>query len=727
MTMIVDDVGECVDAVLRRVGPRVVLALPLGIGKPNPIANEFYRRAARDPGIDLTIITALSLRKPTARTDLERRLLGPIAERVFGNYVELEYAQAMRRGDVPPNIRVVEFFLEPGAWLGSDHAQQNYLSANYTHVIRDVMERGVNVIAHLVARRTFEGRTEISLGSNPDVTADLLPLADAARRQGRDCVLIGQVHRQMPFMTGLATLPPDRFDWLVDDERYDYDLYGPPNPPIGTVDHAIGMHVSALVRDGGTLQVGIGELGDALVYALLLRHQQTAVYSEALRALGTEHSGALIDAAGGRQPFTTGLFASTEMFIDQLLDLYRAGVLRRRVYDSLPLEQLLATGAIGERLDETVLEALVSVGVGPTLSSKEFGDLHRFGVFRKDVEFSNGRLRAAGGSWIAADLADPAARRQMAAECLGRELRNGQVLHAGFFLGPRGFYAALRELSESDRSQFGMRGVAYVNQLYGPESELRTLQRRDARFVNTTMMVTLLGAAVSDGLADGRVVSGVGGQYNFVSMAHALPGARSILCVRSTRTSGGKTTSNIVWNYAHTTIPRHLRDIVITEYGVADLRGRTDQEVVAALLNVTDSRFQEALVVQAKAARKLPDAYRIPDAFRNNTPARLEQALAKHRAGGFFSEYPFGTDLTETEVVLARALKRLQELTATRAGKMSTLLGALLSRAPADKYRGLLERMKLDNPATFGERILQRLVARALAQVSAEAPSRLPG
>ncbi len=98
---------------------------------------------------------------------------------------------------------------------------------------------------------------------------------------------------------------------------------------------------------------------------------------------------------------------------------------------------------------------------------------------------------------------------------------------------------------------------------------------------------------MSDGLADGRVVSGVGGQYNFVSMAHALPDARSILCVRTTRTSGGKTTSNIVWNYAHTTIPRHLRDIVITEYGIADLRGRTDHEVIAALLNVADSRFQE--------------------------------------------------------------------------------------------------------------------------------------
>ncbi len=312
---------------------------------------------------------------------------------------------------------------------------------------------------------------------------------------------------------------------------------------------------------------------------------------------------------------------------------------------------------------------------------------------------------------------DPAARSRIAAECLGRELRNGQVLHAGFFLGPRGFYAALRDLPESDRAQIGMRGVAYVNQLYGPDMELRALQRRGARFVNTTMMVTLLGAAVSDGLADGRVVSGVGGQYNFVSMAHALPDARSILCVRATRTSGGETTSNIVWNYAHTTIPRHLRDIVVTEYGIADLRGRTDQDVIAALLNVADSRFQDELLAQAKAARKIPQNYRIPEEFRGNTPERLELSFAKHRGGGFFSEYPFGTDLTDDEIALARALKLLQARTATKLGKARALIGAFFSGAPPEQLRRPLQRMQLDNPTTFGERMLQRLVARALRDV----------
>jgi hypothetical protein len=90
MPEILDDVGNCVDAVLRRIGPRIVLALPLGIGKPNPLVNEFYRRAARDRTLDLTIITALSLLKPVAHSALERRLVEPLAARLFGSYVEPE-------------------------------------------------------------------------------------------------------------------------------------------------------------------------------------------------------------------------------------------------------------------------------------------------------------------------------------------------------------------------------------------------------------------------------------------------------------------------------------------------------------------------------------------------------------------------------------------------------------------------------------------------------------
>ena len=713
MPEILDDVGHCVDAVLRRVGPRIVLALPLGIGKPNPLVNEFYRRALRDSTIDLTILTALSLLKPVAHSALEARLLTPLAARVFGTYVEPEYARAMQSDTLPPNIRIVEFFLAPGAFLNSRHAQRHYLSTNYTHVARDCLARGVNVMAQLVARRMVNGELQLSFGSNADVSVDLLPLIEEARATGRDIVMVAQTHAQMPFMTGHALVDPGRFDFLIDDPRYDYDLFCPPNPPLGTVDHAIGVYASALVRDGGTLQIGIGELGDSLVYALLLRHQQNAAWRSALQALGTATVTPLIHAAGGEAPFCAGLFACTEMFVDQLLELYRAGILCRRVYDSLPIERLLGSGQTGERFDERILGLLAAAGAGPVLSSAEFADLKCHGVFREDVEFADARVRAAGGEWIAANLADPASRARLAAECLGSELRNGQVLHAGFFLGPRGFYAALRELPEGERAQFGMRGVAFVNQLYGADQELRILQRRAARCINTTMMVTLLGAAVSDALENGQVVSGVGGQYNFVAMAHALPGARSILCVRATRTRHGHTTSNIIWNYAHQTIPRHLRDLVVTEYGIADLRGRTDEEIIIALLNVADSRFQDALLSRARSAGKIRADYRIPQAFRNNLPQRLTRALRGHRQQGYFSEYPFGTDLAEEEIVLARALRFLAGRASSPWGRVKTA-AASLAAGPGSRHASALKRMGLDQPRGLSERLQQRLVVFAL-------------
>jgi acyl-CoA hydrolase len=71
------------------------------------------------------------------------------------------------------------------------------------------------------------------------------------------------------------------------------------------------------------------------------------------------------------------------------------------------------------------------------------------------------------------------------------------------------------------------------------------------------------------------------------------------------------------------TIPRHLRDIVVTEYGVADLRSKSDAEVIAAMLAVADSRFHGRLARQAKDAGKLARGFEIPGAHRKNFPERM--------------------------------------------------------------------------------------------------------
>ncbi len=256
-----------------------------------------------------------------------------------------------------------------------------------------------------------------------------------------------------------------------------------------------------------------------------------------------------------------------------------------------------------------------------------------------------------------------------------------------------------------------------MNQLYGnpyASEELKRLQRSDARFVNAALMFTLMGGVVSDGLENGQVVSGVGGQYNFVSMAHALPGGRSILMARSTRSKGQDVSSNVVWNYGHITIPRYMKDIFITEYGIADLRGRCDKDVIAAMIQVADSRFQEELVRKAKDSGKLPPDYRIPDRFRNNRPERLEEELAPYREKGLFPPFPFGTDFTKEELVLGKALRGLKEEMAARRVPLLKFKEArkiLLAPEGATPY---LERLKLDRPANAKETMMQKMVIYAL-------------
>jgi acyl-CoA hydrolase len=717
MPRIFDDVAECVENTLSRVGSHIVLALPLGIGKPNPLANEFYHRARRDPALSLTIFTALSLRAPHWRGELERRFLEPLAARLFGGCVPLDYVTDLHAGGVPKNVRIVEFFLDPGALLNVGHSQRHYVCTNYTHVARDVAAQGVNVIAQLVAKRGVEGRTEYSLGSNPDVTLDLLDHLAPQRRGGRDLVVIGEINRQMPFMFGPAAVAADTFDSLIEHPRYDYDLFAPPNQRLHTADHAIGLYGARLVRDGGTLQIGIGELGDAVVYALQLRHQQNAEFREILHGLkATERFGAVLDSNGGASPFEAGLYGCSEMFVDGFLDLYRSGVLRRRVYADVRIQQLLNQGAISERIDEEFLAALANGGFVSPLSASDFAVLQGIGVIRGDCRYSNGRIENSDGQFAQAMLNTPAGRRDLLALCTGRQLRGGTLLHAAFFLGPRGFYAALRDLPEAERRQFSMCGVSFVNQLDGADQALKIAQRRHGRFLNSTMMMTLLGAAVSDGLADGRVVSGVGGQYNFVAMAHSLPDARSILTLRSTREKNSKVTSNILWNYGNTTIPRHLRDVVVTEYGVADLRGLSDQDAVAAVLNIADSRFQDGLKRQAQAAGKLRVDYQIPELHRNNTPRALEERFILARARGLFSEFPFGTDFTNEEIVLAKALSKLKDETAGVWPRVKAAGLAAASFGTPSAVRPYLERMSLNAPKTRQEWLWQRLLVRELVR-----------
>src|SRR5438309_8012748 len=100
------DPDRLADAIIERVGKKIVLALPLGLGKANHVANALFARAAADPTIDLRIFTALTLEKPRGKGDLERRFVAPLAQRLFAGYPELAYGVALRERRLPPNVKV---------------------------------------------------------------------------------------------------------------------------------------------------------------------------------------------------------------------------------------------------------------------------------------------------------------------------------------------------------------------------------------------------------------------------------------------------------------------------------------------------------------------------------------------------------------------------------------------------------------------------------------------
>lgn len=650
MTEHLTDLDAAVDWLFSHVDGPLRVAAPLALGKPHRLLNALYARVAADSSRPLQLYTALSLNPPQPHGDgLEARLLGPFAQRHFGeDFPRLAYADAMARDALPAHVQVEEFYMQSGALLGSRQAQSSYTSLNYTHAADAVAQRAPQVIVQKVAMRPNDRR--LSLSCNNDITQDTLD-AIAARGLPRP-LMVAEIDPQLPYLAGTATVDVSFFDLVITPPPPYPALFALPRQPVADADHAIGLYASTLVRDGGTLQIGIGTLADALSHALVLRHTDNARYRRALEALDPrllDHP--LVQEIGGLEPFEVGLYGCSEMLNEGFRKLVQTGVIRRRVHDDI---------ALMERIEN--------------------------------------------GSTLSIDHATLAAE--------------GEYLHGAFYLGSSEFYAWLRDLPEDERGAIGMRRISEINQLYGGNEALERLQRRHARFFNSCMMATALGAAVSDALDDGRVVSGVGGQYNFVAMAHALPEARSVLMLRAARADGGRRVSNVRWNYGHTTIPRHLRDIYITEYGIADLRGLTDEDCATAMAAITEAPFQAGLLTQAHSARKLrlpvqPD----PRRLQRNTPQALAGALAPLRADGTLPDYPLGSDFTEVEQVLVKALGWLKQQTATPAGKAATLWAALWQPA-GDGDAVYLQRMGLQQPATASERLNARLLRLALARTA---------
>jgi 4-hydroxybutyrate CoA-transferase len=113
--------------------------------------------------------------------------------------------------------------------------------------------------------------------------------------------------------------------------------------------------------------------------------------------------------------------------------------------------------------------------------------------------------------------------------------------------------------------------------------------------INSAVEVDLTGQINAESL-NGMQISGVGGQFDFVEAAYFSQGGRSITAFLSSAGSGK--VSRIVPRLAAgavSTVPRYMADLVVTEYGVAELRGRNLSQRAEALISIAHPNFRDSL------------------------------------------------------------------------------------------------------------------------------------
>jgi acyl-CoA hydrolase len=127
-------------------------------------------------------------------------------------------------------------------------------------------------------------------------------------------------------------------------------------------------------------------------------------------------------------------------------------------------------------------------------------------------------------------------------------------------------------------------------------------RNRDMVTINGALAVDLAGQVIADTIA-GAQFSGIGGHEDFVSGPGLSADGRSLICIPSTSTVNGDLVTRIMPKLPSGSVvstPRHQVDVIVTEYGVAELSGRTIRERAAALAQIGHPDFRDDLLAVAE-------------------------------------------------------------------------------------------------------------------------------
>lgn len=127
-------------------------------------------------------------------------------------------------------------------------------------------------------------------------------------------------------------------------------------------------------------------------------------------------------------------------------------------------------------------------------------------------------------------------------------------------------------------------------------------RNRDMVTINGALAVDLAGQVIAD-TVNGTQFSGVGGHEDFVSGPGLDATDRSLICVPSTSRVNGDLVSRILPKLPAGSVvstPRHQVDVIVTEWGVAELQGKTIRERARALAAIGHPDFRDDLLAVAE-------------------------------------------------------------------------------------------------------------------------------
>ncbi|MDT5336788.1 MAG: hypothetical protein QOD90_2293 [Mycobacterium sp.] len=119
--------------------------------------------------------------------------------------------------------------------------------------------------------------------------------------------------------------------------------------------------------------------------------------------------------------------------------------------------------------------------------------------------------------------------------------------------------------------------------------------------INGALAIDVHGQVVADTIS-GDQFSGIGGAEDFVAGAGLELSDRSLICLPATFTKDGELQSRIVPAFGPgsvITTPRHHVDVIVTEYGIAELEGRTVRERGEALAAIAHPKFRDEILAAA--------------------------------------------------------------------------------------------------------------------------------